>query len=696
MGTIAGGIAVTKLGVTALGGFGAEAAARKTQSQGSWIENGLIDAGGSHEPYLFVVRRGGQSLNAREIYEHAQSEEVIRQLKSQGVEVFHTHLYKGFGMVAEKPEMEDTIRTAAIVHRLGMKTDTYVQWDTMMYETFFAEEPRATGWIQCDALGQPIMIEYGYQQSFRYLPCFSNQEYIEYLKKVVRYAVEQVKTDFIHFDNFTLNVEPSSCHCNGCKTGFRKYLRTKYSPEQRKNRFGFENIDYVNPPLWNKSNSPEKLDIISDPVFQEWICYRCQTMTDALSQMAALATSLNPEVVIEINFGGVVGQNSPWTRGTNHSQLLKYTQAFWDESDRRSEYLPGGGLITAIRTYKMARASQNVALAYISGSEVRMGESLAFNQTIGFAGENPLSPEMVKYISFYRKNRDLYIGTKDVATVAVLRSYPSITYHNSRAGLSAILVEQALIQAKVPFHLIFDEDLHHLSPDTCKTLILPNSECISDEQLTLIRRYVEAGGGLVATEQAGLYDQWHRLRVKPGLLGLVDNQAAAAPYQEEVTNVPVVAGVPTRKECGRGRVVYVPAIEFDGPLPKAEPYFIIGPQFWKRPKNSKELVDAVFWATRGNIPMQVSGPEFLAANLVEQPRKRQRLIHLVNYNSKQVPSIKNIEVNCATSDGKPARVIRLYSADLDSYNTLNFRMQGSNAVFTVPSLNAYCMIAVSS
>ena len=34
-----------------------------------------------------------------------------------------------------------------------MKMATYVQWDTMMYETFFAEEPRATGWIQCDQVG---------------------------------------------------------------------------------------------------------------------------------------------------------------------------------------------------------------------------------------------------------------------------------------------------------------------------------------------------------------------------------------------------------------------------------------------------------------------------------------------------------------------------------------------------------------
>ena len=123
-----------------------------------WIENGVIDAGGSHEPHLFVVRRGGYRLDARESYEKAHSEEVIRRLKEQGVEVFHTHLYKGFGMAAEKPGMEDARRVAAIARRHGLKVDSYIQWNTMMYETFFAEEPRAKDWIQRDSLGRPILL----------------------------------------------------------------------------------------------------------------------------------------------------------------------------------------------------------------------------------------------------------------------------------------------------------------------------------------------------------------------------------------------------------------------------------------------------------------------------------------------------------------------------------------------------------
>ena len=133
-----------------------------------WTRRGLLDAGGSNEPYMFIVRRGGQRLDAWQNFTRQQSEEVIRRLHEAGVEMFHTHLYKGFGMEAEREEMEATRNAVAIAHRLGMKADTYIQWNSMMYETFFAEEPRAVDWIQRDATGLPILLPYGYQQSFRY------------------------------------------------------------------------------------------------------------------------------------------------------------------------------------------------------------------------------------------------------------------------------------------------------------------------------------------------------------------------------------------------------------------------------------------------------------------------------------------------------------------------------------------------
>jgi hypothetical protein len=297
---------------------------------------------------------------------------------------------------------------------------------------------------------------------------------------------------------------------------------------------------------------------------------------------------------------------------------------------------------------------------------------------------------MLKYITFYRKQRELFVGTSDVASVAVLRSYPSITYHNSGAGLCAILAEQALIQARMPFTLVSDERLMVLTPAKCKVLLLPDSECLSDEQIAAIKKYVEAGGGLVVTGRSGLYDAWRRQRVMPGLEGLVDWQV---PVGSEIPLRATSASL-FRKEFGRGRVAYIPKIEFDGALPPSEPYFVLIPKFWKRPANWRELVDAVDWAARNDIALRVAGPDFLGANLVEQFEKRRRLVHLVNYNFTQVPMIENIEVRCSVPEGNPARSVRLYSPGRDGADTLIFRMEGSEAVFTVPRLNAYCVVTI--
>jgi hypothetical protein len=657
-----------------------------------WLENGLIDAGGSHEPYIFVVRRGGQSRNARQQYEQQQSEALLKKLKDQGIEVFHTHLYKGFGMKAEMPEMEDAKRVAAMAHSMGLKVDSYIQWNTLMYETFFAEEPRAKDWVQRDESGKPIMLLYGYQQSFRYRPCFANQEYLDYLKKIVRYAVEEVKTDFIHFDNFDLNPEPDSCHDGTCVRGFREFLKKKYTPAQRKERFGFENVDFVNPPSWNKQNPPEKMEIIFDPAIQEWVDYRCQVMSDALRQMSAYAKSLNPEVAIEVNPHGITGENRAWDAGLDHTRFLKWTDVFWTEEENVPGYVADGRLVSKIRSYKLARTFNNILLTYISDSPLAMAECLAFNQTIGFAGVDPIPPDMLKYTAFYRKHRDLFVGAKDAGNVAVFRSYPSITYHNARTQLSAVLTEQALIQAKIPFDLIFDEHLKDLSK--YKTVILPDSECLSDAQVAAIRKYVEGGGGVVALERTGLYDEWRRLRTEPALRGLVDTQNPAADYEETV-GAPPPAGTPSRKEVGSGRVVYIPEMVFDGQMPERAPNFAIDNRYWKRPRNWEELAAGVRWASKGSVPVMIEGPEYLVANLVAQPEKHRVLVHLVNYGVATAPSI-SAKVSFRLPQGQTAKQVQMISPDTDKPMILatDASSQAGTVTFSAP-VKTYSIAVVS-
>jgi len=668
------------------------AAPRPSATQGHWMGKGLIDAGGSHEPYIFIVRRGGQRLDAKQSSDYLQSEEVIRQLHEQGVEVFHTHLYKGFGMEAEHEGMEETRRAAEIAHRLGMKVDTYIQWNTMMYEAFFAEEPKAQQWIQRNVAGLPILLTYGYQQSYRYRPCFANQEYLDYLKKVVRYAVVDVKTDFIHFDNFDLNAEPDSCHCPHCVSGFRNRLKTKYSAVQLKERFGFSRVDYINPPQWNADNPPAKMQIIYDPALQEWIDFRCQVMSDALKQMYDLVQSLNVDVALEINPGGITGRNSMWTGGADHQRLLKYTRSFWSEEGNEPELHPDGRLVTRVRSYKLARAYSNVLITYVENDPLALGESLAFNQTIGYLGSAPLSTVTREYLDFYLKNRDSYEGAEDAGNVAVYRSYASLAYNNADVQLCTVLAEQALIQASVPFDLVFDDGLADLTK--YKVLVLPNTECLSDEQIQTLHAFVSRGGSLVVIGQAGLYDEWRRVRVTPGLQGLIDHQVTATGYQERVGATAATAGTASRKQIGRGRAAYLPMLEFDGPLPAFRPNFEILNEYWKLPKNWKEFIDLVQWGAEEKIPLAVEGSAGTVANCTVQRSKRRMLVHLLNFNATRVATVRDTSVRVLLPNGEKAAKATLRVPGVEEETELAVQTDAGSALINLPELQYYALITV--
>ena len=79
---------------------------------------------------------------------------------------------------------------------------------------------------------------------------------------------------------------------------------------------------------------------------------------------------------------------------------------------------------------------------------------------------------------------------------------------------------QALIEARVPFEMVHDRllDEDHLAP--FRTLILPNIAALSDAQCDQLRRFVARGGGLVATSETSLHDEWGAQRKDFGLADL--------------------------------------------------------------------------------------------------------------------------------------------------------------------------------
>jgi len=253
------------------------------------------------------------------------------------------------------------------------------------------------------------------------------------------------------------------------------------------------------------------------------------------------------------------------------------------------------------------------------------------------------------------------------------------------------LAEQALIQARIPFDLVFDEHLSDLKK--YRVLILPDSECLSDQQLKQIRSFVAGGGGLVAMGQSGLYDQWRRLRVTPGLAGLVDGQMPAKAYEETVQETEITGAV-SRKEVDRGRTVYIPELRFDGPLPPTEPFFKIGNRFWKAPKNANELVQAVEWASKDEIPASITGPDYLIANVATQSAHSRTMVHLVNYNSKNQQQVGAVDVHLKLPRAAKPKEVRLYSPDGSDGETLKWQAESGGVSFTVPGVQVYSFAVV--
>ena len=296
-------------------------------------------------------RVGGNPVWQEDEYYKGHTEEAVKKLKDVGVTMYKIHFYKGFGLEAEKEHIEDAKKLAALCKQYGIKVGVYIG-STVGYETFLLEKPEAQEWFVPDYMGQPVVY---FDQTFRKRVYPMHPGYIEYMKRVLRIAIGDLKADLIHFDNTGMQAQPSIFFHPMAIEDFRTYLKNKYSPEMLKKRFGFSDVRYVEPP---KYNSP--LSTIDDPLFQEWADFRCQQLADFYGIMERYIRSLNPEVAVQNNPArGLSGNNTMWEQGVDNPRLLSHTDFFGDEEGNEATVNDEGVLISKIRTYKMARTLNN-------------------------------------------------------------------------------------------------------------------------------------------------------------------------------------------------------------------------------------------------------------------------------------------------------------------------------------------------
>ena len=116
-----------------------------------------------------------------------------------------------------------------------------------------------------------------------------------------------------------------------------------------------------------------------------------------------------------------------------------------------------------------------------------------------------------EFLSWHAKNDAHFHNKRSLAKVAILTSPRSVTlyqapYSEDRTdhieGMYA-----ALVEARIPFDFVHEEDLNQERLRAYSVLIFPNVALLSDAQASAIRQFVQAGGSLLATFQTGLFDE---------------------------------------------------------------------------------------------------------------------------------------------------------------------------------------------
>ncbi len=216
----------------------------------------------NHEPIYHLKRMGNDggtvfSLgeNVDEWYERIHKEELIKKGAELGINTVYTHYYKGSGILFEKEEMDRTKEFTKVAHKYGINVLGYMSMGSIYTENITRELPYVKELLIVDRFGRykPTLTD----QYYRPRPCYNNDRYLEYLKSIIKYGVEEIGLDGFHFDNSSF----SYCYCEHCQRKFKEYLKENF-----KNPYevmGIKDFDYVEIPYPDFPSTPDDVHEIA-------------------------------------------------------------------------------------------------------------------------------------------------------------------------------------------------------------------------------------------------------------------------------------------------------------------------------------------------------------------------------------------------------------------------------------------------
>lgn len=431
-----------------------------------WKETGtegvVINAGGivAYYPTRIPLHRQAQYLQGRDLFG-----ELRRAAKEEGVAVF---------------ARMDSNRA---------------------HEAFYNAHP---DWFAIDASGKP------YKAGDLYITCINGPYYQEHIPAVLKEIAE-----LYHPEGFTDNSwsglgRDSICYCENCKKSF--YDKTGYRIPREKN---WDDIVYKKWIRWNYERRLEIWDLNNKTTKAAggenciWagmnsgsISWQGRSFRDykAICERADIIMLDDQTRHNESGF-----QRNAQIGNVIHGLLG------WEKLIPESTAMYQAGRPTFRLSSKPAAEARMWAIEGFAG-----GIQPWWHMVGAYHEDRRMYKTVGPLLHWHGANEEFLINRRPIATVGVVWSQENSDFYgrddaSNRVDLPWQGMTEALVRARIP-HIPVHADHIDREAEQLSLLILPNLALMTDSQVASVRRFVERGGSLIATDQTSLYNEWGDVR----------------------------------------------------------------------------------------------------------------------------------------------------------------------------------------
>ena len=355
-------------------------------------------------------------------------------------------------------------------------------------------------WFARNASGEVI------RAADKYVTCVNSGYYNEYLPAVLTEIVERSHPEGFADNSWAGLSRDTICYCDNCARSFRD--KNGQALPKAKN--------------WD------------DPVYRQWIQWGYARRIEIwdLNNRTTKAAGGPHCLWIGMNSGSITSQSHSFR---DFQEICKRAEFMLLDHQSRNDatgFQQNGdtgklvhGLLgwdklmpESMAMYQAGRTSFRVASKPAPEARMWMIEGFAggiqpwWHHVGAYHEDRRMYHTAEPMMKWFKANEAYLLNRRPVAAVGVVWSQRNTDYYGRDEAAELVDVPyrgftQALIRARVPYIPVNADHIDRDGPEL-SVLALPAVGALSDAHCASIRRFVERGGGLIATGSSGRYNEW--------------------------------------------------------------------------------------------------------------------------------------------------------------------------------------------